>query len=143
MGHSFTSFNEKHIRSKDYKVETWLLLIVIEAQNLSHKPEWLCEACEYWQNQGLHGVNGCIDPDLDKYLTGSDRVTLFLEICSSVYSKLNGFGDYVSKELLNSLHNLESPNDIREDNESELYLLYGRKLMDLLRGDQKEECVSV
>ncbi len=142
MGHSFTSFREKHLRSKDYKIETWLLLIVREIDALPEKANWLVEARKYWEGQGKHGVNGCIDPNLDEYLVSGNRIDIFKGLVGKAYSKLNEFGTMVPKEYLNQLHGFESPNDIREDNEAELYLLYGRKLLSLIDGSQLEECLD-
>jgi hypothetical protein len=142
MGHSFTSFREKHIRSKDYKVETWLLLVVSEIDDLTDKPEWLNQARVCWEDQGMQGVNGSIDPNLDDYLIDDDRINMFKTLCCRVYSKLEGFGETIPREFLNRLHELESPNDIREDNVTEPYLSFGRKLKSLLDGEQTEECVD-
>ncbi len=142
MGHSFTSFRDKHIRSKDYKIETWLLLVVREIDALPEKAKWLVEARNNWEGQGKHGVNGCIDPNLDAYLVTESKIAIFKELVEKVHSNLNEFGPMIPKEYLNQLHGLESPNDIREDNEAELYLSFGSKLLSLLDGSQSDECID-
>ena len=142
MGHSFTSYKDKHIRSKDYKVETWLFLIVREADKILEKEPWLKEARDHWNDQATIAVNGCIDPDLDQYLTDDYKVKVFRSICQRIYSNLLTYGEKIPKEYLNELHNLRPPFDIREDNDAELYLRYGRALLALIDGKQSEECVS-
>lgn len=142
MGHSFTSFKEKHIRSKDYKVETWLFLIVEEADKVLEDENWLEDARDYWQDQAEISVNGCIDPDLDRFLTDGRKIKVFRSMCQRIYSKLVRFGNKIPKEYLNNLLGLSPPFDIKEDNDTELYLRYGRALLRLLDGKQSEDCIS-
>ena len=140
MGHSFTSFKEKHIRSKDYKVEVWLFLIVEKSVDWLAQEPWLKEAIVYWREQAELSINGCIDPDFDTFLISEDRVGVMKEICTSIHKDLSNFGKYLPKEYLNNLCGYKPPFDIKQDNESELYLSYGQKLIDLLSGNQIVEC---
>jgi len=140
MGHSFTSFREKHIRSKDYKVEVWLFLIAKKFDAWVDNEFWLTEAIKHWKEQADLSLNGCIDPDLDAYLIDDYRVEILKEICASIQADLSGFGEMIPKEYLNDLCNYKPPYEIKHDNESELYLSYGRKLLDLLSGNQSSEC---
>lgn len=140
MGHSFTSFKEKHIRSKDYKVEVWLFLVVEKVTNRLEQEPWLKEAMVHWREQAELSINGCIDPDFDKYLVNEHHIEVMKEICTSIQNDLSNFGKVVPKEYLNDLCGYEPPFDIKQDNESELYLSYGQKLLDLLSGKQVVEC---
>ncbi|MFZ5986884.1 MAG: hypothetical protein ACOYWZ_07155 [Bacillota bacterium] len=145
MGTSFTSYNDKHIRSKDYKIEVWLLLLCKEIGEMSNAPEWLEKAKTYWFEHAKDHVNGVMDPCLDEFITDNSKLQLFLELCKKVYSSLLGFGEKISADYINNLYGYEKTFDyrIREDNLTELYLSYGRFLIKLLEGKQENEVESV
>ncbi|OZG71059.1 hypothetical protein BTA51_23445 [Hahella sp. CCB-MM4] len=143
MGHSFTTFKEKHIRSKDSKVEVWLFLIVEKAKYLMDQEPWLKEAIAHWQEQAELSINGCIKPDFDTYLVSEHHVEIMIGICTSIQNDLNRFGKYIPKEYLNNLCGYQPPYEIKQDNDSEQYLSYGQKLLDLLSGNQVVECENV
>jgi hypothetical protein len=140
MGHSFTSFKDKHIRSKDYKVEVWLLLIVEKAADWMEEEPWLEAAMAYWREQAELSINGCLDPYFDAYLLSEHQIEVMKEICTSIQSDLNRFGKVIPKEYLNNLCGYKPPYDIKQDNDTELYLIYGQKLLTLLSGNQVVEC---
>ena len=143
MGHSFTTFREKHIRSKDYKVETWLFLIVKEARKMVDAEPWLRRAILHWEKQATMPINGCIDPDLDQFITDDHKSKVLRTICQKIITDLKQFGDKIPKEYLNELCGYKPPNWIMEDNDTELYLVYGRALHGLLGGRQDELCKEV
>lgn len=142
MGHSFTTYRNKHIRSKDYKIETWLFFICREIDDMKNKPDWLLVARNAWLEEARISVNGCMDPRLDEYLDTNEKLELFKEICQKIMVKLAGFGEMIPKEYLNELCEKKPPCHIMEDNETELYFGYGKALLTLLAGKQSEECVS-
>ena len=139
MGHSFTSFHGKHIQSRDYKIETWLFLIVKEIDVLIDKEPWLLEARNYWEDQAVISINGCIDPDLDHFLIDEHRVKVFRDICQKINLELLKHGEKISKDYLNELCRYKPPYDVKGDNETELYLSFGKALLELLDGNQNEE----
>ena len=142
MGHSFTSFNDKHIRSKDYKVETWLFLICREIEKLSDKPEWLRSAHEKWLSEARLSINGCMDPEFDEILDTNEKVEIITKYFEKGLSILESFGGTISKEFLNEVCEKSPPFHVMEDNEAELYLSYGRAVISLLKGNQVEKCIS-
>jgi len=139
MGYSITSYIDKNIMSKDYKIEVWFRLICKEISNIPSIPEWLCEAQKYWLDHVDNYVNGCFDPKLDEFLTNSERVSLFIDLCQKVYEFLKSFGDNISKEYLNSIGNYQKPFEVIEDNSADLYITYGNALIRLLKGEQEKQ----
>jgi hypothetical protein len=139
MGHSFTDFRGKHIHSKDYKIETWLRLMVQEIDSIIAPPVWLCNAREFWIDHVRNYVNGCMDPELDRLIKNDDQLNTFLTLCKSVQSRLQSFGQTIPKEFLNELCELNPPNHILKDNDTELYLKYAGALIQLLEGRQANE----
>lgn len=139
MGYSITSYIDKNIMSKDYKMEVWFRLICKEISNIPSIPEWLCEAQNYWLEHVDNYVNGCFDPKLDEFLTNSERVSLFIDLCQKVYEFLKSFGDKIPKEYLNSICNYQKPFEVIKDNSVDLYITYGNALIRLLKGEQEKQ----
>lgn len=139
MGYSITSYIDKNIMSKDYKIEVWFRLICNEISNIPNIPEWLCEAQNYWLDHVDNYVNGCFDPKLDEFLTNSERVSLFIDLCQKVYEFLKSFGGNISKEYLNSIGNYQKPFEVIEDNSADLYITFGNALIRLLKGEQEKQ----
>lgn len=136
MGHSFTSFRGKHVRAKDYKIETWLRLMVRQIDSLSVVPTSLHVAHDYWVDHARNYANGCMDLDLDRYLVEEEERNTVLELCSNIQAQLELFGKFIPKEFLNELCDLQPPNQIREDNLTALYLSFNRAMLKLISGQQ-------
>ena len=143
MGHSFTTFRNKHIRSKDYKIETWLFLVVREIDEFENCPSWLEESRHNWLEEAQLSLNGCMDLQFDKFLNSQEKVNLFREICKEIIGKLESFGEKIPKDFLNELCGYKPPCDIKDDNQTQLYLSYGKALLKLLDGEQTEKLVNV
>jgi hypothetical protein len=134
VGHSFTDFHGVGFTAKDWKVQVWLHLLVCEIDRLPQPPQWLCSAREYWREQAILAINGCVDPRLDFYLTDDERVALLRQIAQHVYSDLRAFGESVPRDFLNTLCELSGQSQYREDVRTDLFLDYGRALLKLLDG---------
>ncbi|MBH3340979.1 hypothetical protein I5L51_17855 [Pseudomonas mendocina] len=139
MGHSFIDFRGKYIRSKDYKIETWLRLMAQEIDSLAASPVWLRDARDFWIDHARSYANGCMDPELDRLIKNNEQLNALLTLCKSVQSKLQSFGQAIPKEFLNELCELKPPSHILEDNDPELYLEYVRALIQLLEGWQTND----
>lgn len=143
MGHSFTTYKNKHIRSKDFKIEVWLFLLVEKSSSLTREYGWLTEAIENWKETAENPINGCMDPEFERFLTDTDKEEAFIELCSSIIEDLESFGEYVPKAYINKLCAYKPPYDVKVDNDTELYLSYGRRLVALISGNQQEKTVHV
>lgn len=99
----------------------------------------MSEAQRYWSNHVDNYANGCIDPMLDDFLTNSEKLNLFLDICQQIVKKLESFGEKISKEFLNELCSYQKPFDVVEDNLTKHYLSYGVALIKLLNGEQENQ----
>lgn len=139
MGHSSVSFREQSICAKDYKIEVWLFLAVREINQLPEIPSWLQEACAFWREQAELHINGCIDPDLDRFLTNEERLQVVCQIAQCVHESLTVHGDKLSKNFLNQLCNGTPPNVFYIDNDTELYLKLSSAIIKLLEGRQAQQ----
>lgn len=139
MGYSITEYKEKKIISMDFKIEIWLRHICREVTKISDVPLWLDKAQKYWVDHVENYVNGCIDPRLDDFLTNDGRRDCLIKICERIYKEIEGLGDYIPKEYLNNLCKYQKPFQIIEDNKTDIYLKYGKALIILLKGEQKNE----
>jgi len=143
MGHSFTNYKEMYVHSKDYKVKTWLFLIIKEASSIMENEEWLKDACAHWEEQAVLSLNGCIDPNFDHFLTDEHRVVILINLCKSIYSELEKYGEKIPKEYLNELCRYDQSAKIKSDVDTEHFLSYGRALISLLEGTQSAPLVNV
>ena len=145
MGHSFTTYKGKSILSKDFKVQTWLYLICREIDKAEDIPEWVIEAKRHWMQEAEDCINGLINPEFDIFLNCEEKENFIIGICENIYNEFLSLGNKVPKSYLNELLKREQ-NDydrIREDNDTEIYLNYGKALMDLLKGQQIDEIRNV
>ncbi len=139
MGHSFTSFRGKHVRSKDYKIETWLRLMVRQIENLPAVPDWLLKARDYWVEHARNYANGCMDPELDRYITTDKQREQVLELCNHIQKQLELSGEFISKDFLNELCECSPSHHIVEDNATDLYLRFNQAMLKLISGQQAIE----
>ncbi|XGV97485.1 MAG: hypothetical protein ACAF41_32790 [Leptolyngbya sp. BL-A-14] len=139
MGHSSVSFRGKHICAKDFKIEVWLFLLVREIDQLPEIPSWLREARDFWYQEATLSINGCLDPDLDRFLLNDERLGLIQKLCQSVHETLLTHGNKVSKDFLNQLCGCDPLCSFQVDNDTELYLRFSRALHTLLEGNQTQE----
>ncbi|MBC7970933.1 MAG: hypothetical protein H7Z11_12565 [Verrucomicrobia bacterium] len=139
MGHSSVSLRGKHICAKDFKVQVWLFLLVREIDNMPEIEFWLKEARDFWQEEATLFINGCLDPELERFLTDNERLKLTHKLCQSVHENLLAHGNKISKDFLNQLCGCKPPCDFQIDNDTELYLRFSRALLKLLEGNQMQE----
>ena len=134
MGHSVTSFKSVHVTAKDWKVELWLRLLAYEIDVDRAAPGWARDAAAYWKKHADGYVNGCLDPQLDRWLTDRERVTFFRTLVSRVCGRLTDLGDTVTKSFLDSLF----PQGVSPFNmpiRSDTLLAVGSALQRLIAGD--------
>ena len=140
MGHSFTHFRGVGFTAKDWKVAVWLHLLAREVDQMPQPPEWLSAARDHWREQAMLSINGCISPDLDKFLTDGNRIAVIRKMVQRIYSSLLESGERLSPDFLNTLCHLPLTNRYRtdprwtQDVETELFLAYGRAFLKLLDG---------
>lgn len=106
-------------------------------------PLWLQRALNYWGEHVDNYGNGCFEPDLDSFLINIEEIDLFIDICEKVFFNLNSFGDKIPKEYINSIGNFEHSYKVLIDNDTEIYLVFGRALINLLKGEQSLETINV
>lgn len=141
MGHSYTSCRGNGFDAKDYKLEVWLRLLIIEVGRLPEPPLWLVEARDFWRHQSEIAINGAIGLGLDEFLVDDERVAILRRLVQRAFSFLFEFGDYVPAKFLNKLCEFEGYMEFRKDLETELFLRYGRALLKLLAGKMNSyEC---
>ena len=101
---------------------------------MPQSPGWLAAARNYWHEQAVLAVNGCIDPNLDALLTDDDRLALLRRLAQRIYSKLLQFGERMPRDFLNGLCDLPTESQYSQDVETEAFLKCGRALLKLLDG---------
>ena len=142
MGHSFATFQEKHVHAKDFKFEVWLFLFARLISKMSDPPEWLTLAGAEWLQLARLLPNGCVDPELDTYLTDDERREVFLRLCDAGLEELKSFGAAVPASFLNELCESTGDAGFQRDIESSVFSSFGKALRSLVRGEQSEEVVS-
>lgn len=143
MGHSITVYKQKNMISKDYKIEIWFRYVCQEIEKMEEPPKWLTDAKEEWKDTVNNYVSGCIYIELEEFLLDKEKENLFIKICETIYSELEQFKDIIPKEVINTLAGYKKGEEVRSDVKTELYLSYGRTLIRLIHGEQKEEVVYI
>lgn len=107
-----------------------------EIDSLTAPPVWLRDARDFWIDHARNYANGCMDPELDRFIKNDEQLNTLLTLCKSVQSRIQNFGQVIPKEFLNELCELDPPSHILEDNDPEPYLEHVRALIQLLEGRQ-------
>lgn len=83
MGTSFVVFRDKGFWLNDGHLELLLHLLANEVDRLGESASpWLREARAHWRLQSGIQATGCVDPGLDVFLTGPERVAIALELAA-------------------------------------------------------------
>jgi hypothetical protein len=103
MGSSFTEYQGKGFWARDGDVEMLLFVLAQEADRLNECPSWLKEAKSHWRVRAAAGLNGCIVPNLDRFLATPERAEFVIGLAENGRAWLKDRGPVLSKDFLNSL----------------------------------------
>lgn len=143
MGHSITVYKQKNMISKDYKIEIWFRYVCQEIEKMEEPTKVVNRCKKRVEGYGKQLCSGYIYIELEKFLLDKEKENLFIKICEAIYRELEQFKDTIPKEIINTLAGYKKGEGSRSDVKTELYLSYGRTLIKLIHGEQKEEVVYI
>lgn len=135
MGHSYTTLNGQTILTQDLILQVWLVLVCDEIDQMENAPLWLQDAQEKWWNEVENGINGAIEPDLDRILDTSEKLKIMIGMIEKIQDQLSEFGEKIPADFLNQCIKIDAhdPNRFTQDQSVEPYVGYGQKLLGLLK----------
>ena len=100
---SLIVFHDGAMRARDSVVEMWFALIVQELNKINSPPLWAIEMKNAWLDQIGLSLNGCVGPELQKYLDREERVELVISLSDEALVWLSRQGLFFDTEQFNYL----------------------------------------
>ena len=139
MGKSFVLYNGNGFWSSDSSLRIWLEALVREIARLSSSSEWLTLAQQDWHEQAVYGCQGCLDPDLDSFITTDERKHVLLALSEQAIAALAAYGEVIPCDVLSAMLIDEAicPGErlFDDDVPPERFLGVGRAFVQLLKGE--------
>ncbi len=140
MGKSFVEYNGNGFWSSDSSLRIWLEALVREIARLPSSSEWLTLAQQDWHEQAVYGCQGCLDPDLDRFITTDERKHVLLALSEQVIAALAAYGEVIPCDVLSAMLIDETicPGErlFDDDVPPERFLVVGRTFVQLLKGER-------
>ncbi len=100
MAHSYVDFRETSFRTHDLDLTIACILILEKSNAVANSK--LQPMFKHWMESLTTGGSGCIDLELDRYLTDTDSIEMLAELIDSVDHDLaNETSEFCPKEKLN------------------------------------------
>lgn len=139
MGSSSVAYNGNSFWSKDICLRIWLEALVREIARWPSSFEWLTLAQQRWHEQAVLGCMGCVDPDVDRFITTDERKQVLLTLSEQAIVALAVYREVIPCDVLNALLIDETicPPErwFDDDVPLETFLVVGRAFVRLLKGD--------
>lgn len=139
MGSSFVYYNGNGFWSKDICLRIWLEALVREIARLPSSFEWLTLAQQHWHEEAVWGPMGCVDPDVDRFVTTDERKQALLTLSEQAIAALAAYGEVIPYDVLNAMlidETIRPPERWFDDDvPPETFLVVGRAFVRLLNGD--------
>ncbi|HUT93129.1 MAG TPA: hypothetical protein VMY37_26935 [Thermoguttaceae bacterium] len=103
MGHSFVEFRGQSALIHDLGIENTVALMKEESRRLFSADDYpvaLAEQFEAWQYAIENCGVGCIQIDVDRFLSDDEMIELNLRIIDSVEATIRAFGEAVPRSYL-------------------------------------------
>jgi hypothetical protein len=87
MGNSFVKFHNHGFWSSDRYIEKLAGDVAEVIENMPTKEQWLADLAAHWKLQSPGVFNGCVDLNLDEFLSPEERRSLIRELVRSTTDK--------------------------------------------------------
>lgn len=134
MGSSDAKYRGVVFSANDVDFAVFMSQVVEAIDRLSDRPAWLDELREDWQAQATGGFGFGIVPNLDKYATDEGRKAAMISLFRRTLDALEGYGEMVTADQLDSLHAGGPDAVFTRDLPAERFKQVGRRFIGLLEG---------
>src|SRR5689334_5944178 len=103
MGSSSVHYNGNGFWSKDICLQIWLEALVQEIARWPSSFEWLTLAQQCWHEEAVLGLTGCVEPDIDRFVTTDERKQVLLTLSERALAALAAYGEVIPSAVLNAM----------------------------------------
>lgn len=139
MGSSSVHYNGNSFWSRDICLRIWLEALVQEIARWPSSLEWLTLAQQRWHEEAVWGPMGCVDPEVDRFVTTDERKQVLLTLSERAIAALATYGEVIPRDVLNAMlidEAIRPPERWFDDDvPPELFLVVGRAFVRLLNGE--------
>ena len=143
MGHSIVTLRGRYFIARDRTISTWLRLAIHQIDLLPAPRPCLIAARQYWRTHLKRYINGLLATKLEEFIVDTEDMRAFYEVMELAYDRLLSLDGIITKEFLNSLHEISVPKSSKfpqarlhrgyaVDLDTERFLQYGRHFLALL-----------